>query len=61
MTRVEITRGPEKGMRGTLLDEKPTTNNDDVLVNLDSSYGRVNSRFNRTLSYTYASIRIIEE
>jgi hypothetical protein len=58
--RVEIINGVEKGLKGTVLEEKPT-NGDEVLVNIDSEYGRINSRFNRTLSYNWKNLSIIEE
>lgn len=56
--RVEITKGLEKGMEGTLVIG-PCPNNDDVLVNLDSCYGRVNSPWNRVLSFNFDYLRSI--
>lgn len=58
MRRVEIILRSEKGVTGTVLDAPPN-NGDDILVNLDSVYGRVNSRFNRVLSFTEQSVRDI--
>lgn len=58
MRRVMIIRGPEKGLAGTVVIG-PCPNKDDVLVNLDSVYGRVNSPWNRVLSFNEPSLRDI--
>ena len=58
MRRVEIVSGLEKGATGTVMIG-PSINEDDVMVNLDSVYGRINSRFNRIMSFNEVTLRDI--
>lgn len=56
--RVEIIRGLEKGMTGTIVIGA-SPNGDDVLVNLDSIYGRINSPWNRQMTFNMKDLRSI--
>jgi hypothetical protein len=58
MNRVEIVKGLERGMTGTIVIGA-SPNGDDVLVNLDSVYGQVNSPWNRILTFNMDSLRSI--